>query len=56
MNVKQYSVKDWVNVFLTDPGAESQVEIIKERVETGKPLATWERNCLKAYEQIQRSK
>jgi hypothetical protein len=46
------SVEDWLRVFRTTSGWLDQVEIIEERQQQGKALATWERNCLRAYRQL----
>lgn len=56
MNIRQMSVTDWIDVFHMRPMTLEQVDIIEERQRTGAPLATWERNCLKAYDRLRRQK
>ena len=52
MLVKQMSVQDWYDAFSRIDGWYEQVDIIVKRQQRGEELATWERNCLRAYERL----
>lgn len=56
MEVRQMNVNDWIELFEANSKAESQIPIIEERIERGLPLATWEQNCLKAYQRLNQQK
>lgn len=52
--MRQLSVDDWLLIFQLQPLAVEQVDMILDRVKRGCFLATWERNCLRAYERLAR--
>lgn len=52
MQVRQMSVNDWITLMHTTNTWYEQVQMVMVRQEANRPLATWERNCLMAYEQL----
>jgi hypothetical protein len=52
VKVKQMTVDDWFEVFISNTKAADQVRIIEERKEAGLTLATWEINALRAYQRL----
>ena len=53
MEIRLYTVKDWLNVFRSTNNWHGQINMIRHRQKDHLPLATWEQNCLRAYEQLQ---
>ena len=56
MQVRQMSVEDWLAAFSKIDGWYEQVDIIIKRQQRDEPLATWEHNCLRAYERLRQQK
>lgn len=56
MEVRQMSVQDWLDIFAMRPMTLDQVDTIEDRRNAGKQLATWERNCLRAYRRLQQQR
>lgn len=50
MWIKQMTISDWLEMFRERPETMSQVDTIEERRRKQLPLATWEQNCLRAYQ------
>lgn len=52
MNIRQMTVNDWLTLMRTTDTWYEQVQMVMLRQEANLSLATWERNCLIAYERL----
>jgi len=52
VNIRQMSVNDWLHLMRTTDTWYEQVQMVMVRQEANLSLATWERNCLIAYERL----